>query len=60
MISAIIDAMLPFSFLENNSVRKLLEAGFPGKNILSRKSVVPLIEEDFRKLQEDLKKLSSV
>ncbi|KAJ6648008.1 hypothetical protein Bhyg_03233 [Pseudolycoriella hygida] len=56
IVSAIIDAMLPFSFLENNSVRKLPEAGFPSKNILSRKSVVPLIEEHFHKLQEDLKK----
>ncbi|KAJ6645205.1 hypothetical protein Bhyg_00408 [Pseudolycoriella hygida] len=54
IVDAVVDAMLSFSFLENSSVRKLLEAGFPGKVILNRKSVIPLIEKEFQKLQEDL------
>lgn len=55
IVGAICDAMLSFSFLENNYVRKLLEAGFPGKTILNRKSVIPLIEKDFQKLHDDMK-----
>lgn len=55
LVDLICDGMLSFSILDNKSMRKLLEAGFPGKTILSRRSVVPLIENDFQQLISDVK-----
>lgn len=55
-VAAVCDAMLPHTIVDNKSVRSLLQAGFPGRKILKRKALFRNIDDDFKLMQEDMKK----
>lgn len=55
IINLVCDAMLPFNVVENPSFKILINAGFPGKTILDRKSTVESITNDFIDMKNTLK-----
>lgn len=55
VVNFVSDAMLPFSTVENNSFKKLMNTAFPHKKILDRKQIVSELLKEFTSVKDDLK-----
>lgn len=52
----VVNANLPFSFVEQRSFRHLMQCGFPGRHVMSRPKLMSEISKDAAETKEVIRK----